>query len=60
MKAETRRTEEETARKSGAAGQETAQAQAMAIAEMINSPQAERTLSDFLGGDEDDPLQPAE
>ena len=52
MKAETEKIKEETARKSGAKGAEVAEKQAQAIADMINSPEAERALEDYLGADE--------
>lgn len=52
MKAETERIKEETARKSGAKGVEQVNAQIAAIADMINSPEAERALEDYLGADE--------
>ena len=52
IKAETEKIKEETARKSGAKGAEVAEKQAQAIADMINSPEAERALEDYLGADE--------
>lgn len=53
MKAETERIREETARKSGAKSSEQAERQVLAIADMINAPEAERTLEDFMGEKED-------
>lgn len=47
-KAETERIEEEIARKSGTSGTEQAEQQVVAIADMINTPAAERALKDFL------------
>jgi hypothetical protein len=52
IKAETEKIKEETARKSGKQGAEVAEKQAQAIADMINSPEAERALEDYLGADE--------
>lgn len=52
IKAETEKIKEEMARKSGAKGAEVAEKQAQAIADMINSPEAERALEDYLGADE--------
>lgn len=52
-KAETERIEEEIARKSGTSGTEQAEQQAMAIADMINTPAAERALKDFLAPEEE-------
>lgn len=70
LQAETERIREESDRKSGRTGQEQAEAQTRAIADMINNPQSERVLSDFLGGGKHDgdpnsdasadPVQPAE
>lgn len=53
IKAETERIREETARKSGAKSSEQAERQVLAIADMINAPEAERTLEDFMGEKED-------
>lgn len=54
MKAETERIKEETARKSGVKGAEQVNAQIAAIADMINNPEAERTLEEFMSGDKED------
>lgn len=48
MKAETEKIKAETARKDGTADKEHAHSQTVAIAEMINNPDAERVLADFL------------
>lgn len=48
MKAETEKIKAETARKDGTADKEHAHSQTVAIAEMINNPEAERVLADFL------------
>ncbi len=50
--AETEKIKEETARRSGKQGAEVAEKQAQAIADMINSPEAERALEDYLGAGE--------
>lgn len=50
---ETERIEGEIARRSGTAGAEQAEQQAMAIADMINTPAAERALKDFLAPEEE-------
>lgn len=54
LEAETERIIEETARKSGKKGIDEAENQVSAIAELINNPDSERVLSDFMGGAEDD------
>jgi hypothetical protein len=48
IKAETEKIKAETARKDGTADKEHAHSQTVAIAEMINNPEAERVLADFL------------
>ena len=48
MKAETEKIKAEAARKDGTADKEHAHSQTVAIAEMINSPEAERVLEDFM------------
>jgi hypothetical protein len=48
MKAETEKIKAETARKDGTADKEHAHSQTVAIAEMINNPEAERVLEDFM------------
>lgn len=53
LNAETKRIEEETERKSGRIGNEEAEAQTKAIADLINNPQTERVLSDFMEADND-------
>lgn len=50
---ETERIEGEIARRSGTAGAEQAEQQAIAIADMINTPAAERALKDFLAPEEE-------
>ena len=53
LEAETERIIEETARKSGKKGIDEAENQVSAIAELINNPDSERVLSEFMGGAED-------
>lgn len=48
IEAETEKIKAETARKDGTADKEHAHSQTVAIAEMINNPEAERVLADFL------------
>jgi len=54
LKAETEKIEAEVAIKTGSGAHEAAQSQIQAIADMINSPAAERTLRDFMGGNDVD------
>lgn len=53
LEAETEKLKKEIALKDGTSGQEQAQAQVAAIADLINTAETERTLSNFLG-DEDE------
>jgi hypothetical protein len=48
IEAETEKIKAETARKDGTADKEHAHSQTVAIAEMINNPEAERVLEDFM------------
>lgn len=48
IEAETEKIKAETARKDGTADKEHAHSQTVAIAEMINNPDAERVLEDFM------------
>lgn len=52
IEAETEKIIEETARKSGKQGEEEANTQVLAIADLINHPMPERNLNDFMGGED--------
>lgn len=57
MRAETKKVEEETARKYGEEGVMASLDQSQAIADLINSPQADRVLEDYLNPKGEEPDQ---